>query len=52
VTSGLSNEWIKERFFKDRIDPVASTPAQFAAPIRSERAKREKVVDTAGIKPQ
>ena len=42
---------IKERFFKDGIEPVASTPEQFAAHIRSERAKWEKVVDAAGIKP-
>lgn len=43
---------IKERFFKDGIEPVASTPEQFAAHIRSERTKWEKVVDAAGIKPQ
>ena len=42
---------IKERFFKDGIEPVGSTPEQFAAHIRSERAKWEKVVDRAGIKP-
>ena len=42
---------IKERFFKDGIEPVGSTPEQFLAHIRSERAKWEKVVDSAGIKP-
>jgi tripartite-type tricarboxylate transporter receptor subunit TctC len=42
---------IKERFFRDGIEPVASTPQQFAAHIRAERAKWEKVVDAAGIKP-
>jgi tripartite-type tricarboxylate transporter receptor subunit TctC len=42
---------IKERFFRDGIEPVASTPEQFAAHIRAERAKWEKVVDAAGIKP-
>ena len=42
---------IKERFFKDGIEPVGSTPEQFAAHIRSERAKWEKVVERAGIKP-
>ena len=42
---------IKERFFRDGIEPVASTPEQFAAHIRSERAKWEKVVQAAGIKP-
>ncbi len=42
---------MRERFFKDGIEPVASTPEQFAAHIRSERAKWEKVVEAAGIKP-
>ena len=42
---------IKERFFRDGIEPVASTPEQFAAHIRAERAKWEKVIDAAGIKP-
>ena len=42
---------IKERFFKDGIEAVGSTPEQFAAHIRSERAKWEKVVEAAGIKP-
>ncbi|HUP94829.1 MAG TPA: tripartite tricarboxylate transporter substrate binding protein [Burkholderiales bacterium] len=42
---------IKERFFKDGIEPVGSTPEQFASHIRSERAKWEKVVERAGIKP-
>jgi tripartite-type tricarboxylate transporter receptor subunit TctC len=42
---------IKERFFRDGIEPIASTPEQFAAHIRSERAKWEKVVAAAGIKP-
>jgi hypothetical protein len=38
-------------FLKDGIEPIGSTPEQFAAHIRSERAKWEKVVDPAGIKP-
>ena len=42
---------IKERFLKDGIEPVGSTPEQFAAHIRSERAKWEKAVDRAGLKP-
>ena len=42
---------IKERFFRVGIEPIASTPEQFAAHIRSERAKWEKVVAAAGIKP-
>jgi tripartite-type tricarboxylate transporter receptor subunit TctC len=42
---------MKERFFKDGIEPVGSTPEQFAAHIRSERAKWEKVIERAAIKP-
>jgi tripartite-type tricarboxylate transporter receptor subunit TctC len=42
---------IKERFFKDGIEGVGSTPEQFAAHIKRERAKWEKVVDAARIQP-
>ena len=42
---------IKERFARDGIEPVGSTPEQFAAHIRAERTKWEKVVKAAGIKP-
>ena len=52
VARALQSPDIKDRFFKDGIEPVASTPEQFLAHIRSERVKWEKVVDTAGIKPQ
>jgi tripartite-type tricarboxylate transporter receptor subunit TctC len=51
VARALQSADVKERFFKDGIEGVGSTPAQFAAHIRSERAKWEKVVDSAGIKP-
>jgi tripartite-type tricarboxylate transporter receptor subunit TctC len=51
VARALQAPDIKERFFKDGIEGVGSTPEQFAAHIRSERAKWEKVVDSAGIKP-
>jgi tripartite-type tricarboxylate transporter receptor subunit TctC len=51
VARALQSPDIKERFFKDGIEPVASTPERFAAHIRTERAKWEKVVDAAGIKP-
>jgi tripartite-type tricarboxylate transporter receptor subunit TctC len=40
---------IKERFSKDGIEPVGSTPEQFAAHVRSEREKWGKVVKSAGI---
>jgi tripartite-type tricarboxylate transporter receptor subunit TctC len=42
---------MKERLLKDGIQPVGSTPEQFAAHIKSERAKWEKVIERAGIKP-
>jgi tripartite-type tricarboxylate transporter receptor subunit TctC len=51
IARALQAPDIKERFFKDGIEGVGSTPDQFAAHIRSERAKWEKVVDSAGIKP-
>jgi tripartite-type tricarboxylate transporter receptor subunit TctC len=43
---------IRERFAKDGIEPVGSTPEQFAAHIRSEREKWGKVVKSAGIQAQ
>jgi len=43
---------VRERFYRDGIEAVASTPDEFAAHIRVERAKWEKVVQAAGIKPQ
>lgn len=51
IARALQSADIKERFFKDGIEPVGSTPEQFAAHIRSERVKWEKVVAAAGIKP-
>jgi tripartite-type tricarboxylate transporter receptor subunit TctC len=52
VARALQSPDIKDRFFKDGIEPVASTPEQFAAHIRAERVKWEKVVDAARIRPQ
>ena len=42
---------IKDRFAKDGIEPVGSTPGEFAAHIRSEREKWGKVIKSAGIQP-
>ena len=42
---------MKDRLLKDGIEPIGSTPEQFAAHIRSERVKWEKAVEQAGIKP-
>jgi tripartite-type tricarboxylate transporter receptor subunit TctC len=51
VAAALRTADIKDRFFKDGIEPIASTPEQFAAHIRSERAKWEKVIESARIQP-
>ena len=51
VARAIQTPDMKERFLKDGIEGIGSTPDQFAAHIRSERAKWEKVVDKAGIKP-
>jgi tripartite-type tricarboxylate transporter receptor subunit TctC len=42
---------IRERFARDGIEPIASTPEQFTAHIQAERAKWGEVVKRAGIKP-
>jgi len=41
---------VAERFAADDADPVGSTPAAYAAFIRSEQARWSKVVRTAKIK--
>ena len=51
VARALQAPDMKERFLKDGIEGIGSTPEQFAAHIRAERAKWEKVVEAAGIKP-
>ena len=51
VVAALKAADIKDRFFKDGIEPIGSTPEQFAAHIRAERAKWEKVIESAGIQP-
>jgi tripartite-type tricarboxylate transporter receptor subunit TctC len=51
VARALALPDIRERFAKDGIEPVGSTPEQFAAHIRSEREKWGKVVKAAGIQP-
>jgi tripartite-type tricarboxylate transporter receptor subunit TctC len=51
VAAALKTADMKDRFFKDGIEPVGSTPEQFAAHIRAERAKWEKVIENARIQP-
>ncbi|MGZ5125883.1 MAG: Bug family tripartite tricarboxylate transporter substrate binding protein [Burkholderiales bacterium] len=41
---------VKERFLTQGIEPAGSTPAQFAAYMRSELNKWEKVIKAGGIK--
>jgi tripartite-type tricarboxylate transporter receptor subunit TctC len=43
---------IRQRFATDGADPVANTPEQFAAYIKTELAKWEKVARNAGIEKQ
>ena len=42
----------RKRFLDDGAEPLAGTPEQFAAVIRDDMAKWEKVVQAAGIKPE
>lgn len=48
----LRSPEMKDRFAKDGTEPVASSPEEFAAYIRSETVKWAKVVKAAGITPE
>ncbi|HKU72234.1 MAG TPA: tripartite tricarboxylate transporter substrate binding protein [Burkholderiales bacterium] len=48
----LQSADIKERLQADGADPVASTPEEFAAFLRSETTKWAKVVKAVGIQPE
>jgi tripartite-type tricarboxylate transporter receptor subunit TctC len=52
LTKALSAPDLKERLGAAGIEPVTSTPEQFAAFIRSETARYAKVIKDAGIKPE
>jgi tripartite-type tricarboxylate transporter receptor subunit TctC len=41
---------VRERFVSQGVEPVGSTPEQFAEHIRSQMAKWAKVVQDAGVK--
>jgi tripartite-type tricarboxylate transporter receptor subunit TctC len=43
---------MKDRFARDGTEVVATSPDEFATYIRSEVAKWEEVVKSAGIKPE
>ena len=52
ATKALRSEEMKERLALDGAEPVASTPAQFAALIRNELDKWTRVARAARIEPQ
>jgi tripartite-type tricarboxylate transporter receptor subunit TctC len=43
---------VRKRFLDDGVEPIGGTPEQFAAVIRDDMAKWERVVKAAGIKPE
>jgi tripartite-type tricarboxylate transporter receptor subunit TctC len=52
VVRALQNPDVKKRLLNDGAEPVGSSPAEFAAYIRSETDKWAKVIKAAGIKPE
>jgi tripartite-type tricarboxylate transporter receptor subunit TctC len=52
VVRVLQQPEMKARLSSDGAEPVANTPEEFAAYIRSETAKWAKVVKSAGIQPE
>jgi tripartite-type tricarboxylate transporter receptor subunit TctC len=50
VTRATQDAAIRKRFLDDGVEPVGSTPEEFAALIRSDMAKWAKVVKEANIK--
>ncbi len=52
VLRALQAPDVKERFAAQGVDPIGSTPEEFAAFLKSEVARWAKVVKAAGIKPE
>ena len=52
LVKALTSNELKERLTAAGIEPMSSTPEQFAAFIRSENARFAKVIRDAGIKPE
>lgn len=50
TAKALQSPEVRERFSKEGAEPVASTPADFGAYVRSEFAKYAKLVKDIGIK--
>ena len=52
LTKALTSADLKERLGSAGIEPVTSTPEQFAAFVKSETVRYAKVIKDAGIKPE
>ena len=52
IVKALTLPEVKERFFAQAVDPVGSTPDEFAAYVKSETGKWAKVLKTAGVEPE
>ena len=52
LVKALTSAELKERLTSAGIEPMHSTPEQFAAFIRSENTRFAKVIKDAGIKPE
>jgi tripartite-type tricarboxylate transporter receptor subunit TctC len=52
TVKALASPAVKERFGSLGIQPVGSTPEQFAQPIRDDLARWTRVIQTAGIRIQ
>jgi tripartite-type tricarboxylate transporter receptor subunit TctC len=50
IVKYLNSSEAKERFFNSGVEAVGSTPQQFAAEIKSESMRLEKVFKAAGIR--
>ena len=50
TAKALQNADIREKFVAQGVDPVSSTPDQFAAMMKSEIKKWRKVIAAAGTK--
>lgn len=52
IHKALASSDLKGRLAKSGVDPMASTPEQFASHIRSETVRYAQIIKDAGIKPQ
>ena len=46
----LSRTEVKERFIQSGVEPVGSSPEEFAATVKSEMSRLGKVIKVAGIR--